>query len=180
MNNLRKITISLMSVVFLMNGMLLSQLNAAGFNKTEKAVIVKFTLPNGVWAQVRVIEDGYIKVADEKTGQITAFSVQVLDKKTGSVKIKVLQHSGESFNEIENFDINFKTQKSTSSFVAGTTFEVLSIVEQIPAESTEKQSTDTSSLRPPECCVTCGGLQICSNCTVTMSCGSCNTERCPQ
>jgi hypothetical protein len=133
MNKLKKISISVMSLIFLMNGMLLSQLNAANFNSAEKAVIVKFTLPNGVWAQVRVIEDGFIKVADEKTGQITAFSVQVLDKKTGSVKIKVLQPAGESFNEIENFDVNFKTQKSSASFVAGTVFEVLSIVEQIPA-----------------------------------------------
>lgn len=138
MNKLKQVTVSMLSLIFLMNGLFLSQTNAGTFNKSDKAVIIKFTLPNGVWARVRVINDGFIKVTDEKTGQMTAFSVQILDKKSGSVKVKVLQPAGESFNEIESFDINFKTQKSTSSFAGGTNFEVLSIVEQIPTESTEK------------------------------------------
>ena len=94
MNKAKHLTIFMMSLVFVMSGLFSSQINAANLTKNETAVVVKFTLPNGVWAEVRVVENGLVKVKDQKTGQMTEFSVEVLDRKTGSVRVKILQSSG--------------------------------------------------------------------------------------
>lgn len=140
-------------------------------------MVVKITLPGGRWIQARVVENGILKIEDQKTGQITGFSMQVLDKSSGTVRVKALEFNsgkGESFRELESLDVSLKSSKTTS-VMPETNIEILAVTEQL----TEKDSGETTSLRPSECCVTCDGLKVCSNCTVTMSCGSCNTDRCP-
>ena len=177
MKRQKQIVVSMIGLaLMLMSAVFLPSVKANASAK-ETAVVVKLTLPGGKWIEARVIEDGFLKIKDLKTGQLIGFSMQVLDRKNGMVKVTALEFNNgndSSFKELESLEVSFKSPKTTS-VMQTTTIEILAIVEQI----SEKDSGDVENLRPPECCVTCDGLQVCSNCRVTMSCGSCNTERCP-
>jgi hypothetical protein len=184
MHNQKRIVMSVVILALLLVSAVLLPLVKANASVKDTAVVVKLTLPGGKWIEARVIEDGFLKIHDEQTGRTTGFSMQVLNKATGTVRVKALDFSNgneNSFRELESLDVSFKSSKTTS-VMDGTTIEVLAVVEQIPEKSSAdagKGSGEVASLRPPECCVTCDGLKVCSNCRVTMSCGSCNTERCP-
>ena len=98
----------------------------------ETAVAVKLTLPNGTWIEARVIGDGLLKLEDEKTGQITGFSLKVLNKSKGTVKVTVLDltSGGDgSSREMESLEVSFKSPKTTSVFPA-TNIEILGVIEQ--------------------------------------------------
>ncbi len=177
MKNKKQIVVSLFCFAILLASSVFPIVKANAFNK-ETAVMVKLTLPGGEWIQARVIGDAVLKIKNDRTGQLIGFSMQVLDEKSGTVRVKSLEFNGgndSSFRELESLDVSFKSPKTTS-VIQTTNIEVLAITQQV----TEKQSGDAERLRPPECCVTCGEITACANCSVTMSCGSCHTELCPK
>ena len=118
------LALMLMSAVFL-------PLVKANASAKETAVVVKLTLPGGKWIEARVIEDGFLKIKDIKTGQLIGFSMQVLDKKNGTVKVTALEFNNGndgSFKELESLEVSFKSPKTTS-VMQTTTIEILAIVE---------------------------------------------------
>ncbi|HEY0099988.1 MAG TPA: hypothetical protein VGB76_13650 [Pyrinomonadaceae bacterium] len=177
----KQITMFVASLALLLgSGTFLPQVKANASTK-ETAVVIKLTLPDGTWVEARVIEDGLLKLEDEKTGQTTGFSLKVLNKSKGTVKITVLDladGSNGSFREVESLEASFKSPKTTSVFPA-TTIEILAVVEQIPEKASTRGRGETVSLAPSNCCIRCEGKTLCANCYVQMSCGCCNTDLCP-
>jgi len=177
MNKQKQVTTSVIGLALLLASLVVPFSIKANASAKQTAVVVQVTLPNGTWIKARVIENGLLKIEDEKTGQIIGFSMEVLDKSKGTVRVKALEFSGgstDSFRELETLEVSFKSPKVTSVLPA-TNIEVLAIAEQLP----EKGSGGSAELLPSECCVRCDGLRVCANCYVQMSCGCCNTDRCP-
>lgn len=141
---------------------------------------LKLTAPGGQPIRACVIAGGMVKITDRKAGTEFAYFPAVLDEQRGVVSVKVYRVTGaggERLEEVETVEPTFKSPKST---------------EHSPTYSVEVETIGRSAsqgaakVRPvgfnalddeggAQCCVTCGDLTVCSNCTVTMSCGSCCT-----
>ncbi|HQZ81764.1 MAG TPA: hypothetical protein PLR83_00960 [Pyrinomonadaceae bacterium] len=180
MNVLKRIQAGLASALLLLASGVFMPAVKASVSTKETATVVKLTLPGGQWIEARVIGEGFLKIKNDATGQIIGFSMQVLDSKNGIVRVQSLESNDGtegSFRVVESLDVSLKTPKTTSVMQA-INVEVVAIVEQL-TEAKSKEPGEVGSLRPPECCVTCGEITACANCRVTMSCGSCHTELCP-
>ena len=160
MSNSKRKTPFLIALFFstLLGHFFVQSVSAYSNSITQIAVAVKITLPDGNWIRTQVIEDGFLKVKNEKTNEINYLTFHVLDKTGGKVEIKFHDvEQGKAVREIENLQASFNSPQVSTSF-AGLKIEIVGVVETVPPDNSAKGSSDeTSFSKPPECCVTCDG-----------------------
>ena len=142
-------------------------------------ITLKVTAPNGTWAVSSVIEGDSLTFLDEKTKSGFAFVPTVSDEKERTVAVKVLQVGNGSTPElVESLNISIGSPKSTGSSF---NIEVQAIAKHLPNNSTGtaalKKASHVASSALQQCCVSCGGYRVCSNCSVSTACGCCCTNR---
>ncbi len=147
---------------------------------------LKLIPPGGKAIRACVVEGGMIKITNHRTGTVFAYSPTVQDERTGVVSVKVYQvrnsGAGEIFEEVETVETSFKGARSTVKSPVYS-IEVETIAKTAASDNAKSGTAGSTSATDGEgggggmCCVTCGDLTVCSNCTVTMSCGSCCTNK---
>jgi hypothetical protein len=121
-----------------------------------------------------------VRITNHKAGTEFAYFPTVLDEKNGIVSVKVYKidraAGSERLEEVEAVEVSFKAAKST---VNSPTYDIaVETVSRSASKAIAKiRPVGFTSLQEvaQQCCVTCGEITVCSNCTVTMSCGSCCT-----
>lgn len=141
---------------------------------------LKFTPATGGAIKACVIEGGMVKITNHRTGTVFAYQPTVMDESRGSVLVKVYQVTGpesdEQLTEMETLDISFKGGKSTVKTPVYN-IEVETLGKTASPDKSQSNPTTENNGGGSQCCVTCGDITTCSNCTVTMSCGSCCTGK---
>jgi hypothetical protein len=156
-------------------------------------IVLKVTHSNGTWAKIAVIEGAVLTIEEEKTGAAFGFYPVVRDAKARKVEVRVLQKQGPNgaYGDVERLEVSPSAPKVTAA-----SFKIE--VETLRKNSETGQSTAAKGMCPAakeavyapisynpaaspsafqNCCVNCGGLRICANCSVSTECGCCCTGR---
>jgi tellurite resistance-related uncharacterized protein len=156
-------------------------------------IVLKVTHPNGTWAKIAVIEGEMLTIEEEKTGVVFGFYPVVRNAKTRTVEVRILQKQGPdgAYSDAERLEVSpnapkitaasFKIEletlrKNSETNSSAATRGGCSAVKEA-AHSMTSYEHAASPLALENCCVNCGGLRICANCSVSTECGCCCTGR---
>lgn len=160
----------------------------------SNVIVLKVTHPNGTWARIAVIEGAVLTIEEEKTGVAFGFYPVVRDAKTRKLEVRVLQRQGPNtaYGDAERLEVSPGAAKTTA---AGFKIELDSLRKNSETNPNAAAKTGCSAGREAaystvsynpatspsalyqQCCVNCGGLRICANCSVSTECGCCCTGR---
>lgn len=152
--------------------------------KLVTITVVKVTFADETWVRAGIVEGGDLRIDDEKFGK-RLFIHPVIDPlEKRAVRLRFLQgnKSADSpgvFEEIGSEKLSLDAPKVTVSHL-GMTIELEAVMKRLVDKKNDVYQT---ALKPPQmgtenCCISCGGKQYCSNCSVQTSCGCCQTSDC--
>jgi hypothetical protein len=135
----KRLKTAFLSAVFLalaINFALLPSVQAQNDTVPEKVVILKITLPDGMWVKGSVIEGGVFSIKDDNSGYVFGFAPAVRNIATGEVTVKVFRASkiegNKALEEVGSFEASFDSPQCTTANPAFK-FEIVAIVQQVPS-----------------------------------------------
>ena len=145
-----------------------------GSIKSENQVMLRVTAPNGTWAIANVFEGEMLTMVYEKTNSGFGFSPVINNAKDRVVEVRVFP-IGQDVPETKPGEALQITTGSPKTTASSFKVELLAISRHLPEEA--KRAHAKASAPFQNCCVNCGGIRICANCSVSTECGCCCTGR---
>jgi len=150
---------------------------------TNNAISLRVKFPKIKAIQAVVIEGGALTL--RKEGFTVVIAPSVSDTADGSVRLGVFQpdknSATESLREVKTFTVSINSNQTVKTDL---TFKVkvervTKFVDQARNAGAVLQRASYSPVQSQgECCVTCNGVTACTNCSVTVECGTCCTDFC--